>query len=66
LRRNPFKIPFKSLTKAVFQEKTVYYAGKRPVGWMDAKGWHWMRFASFYVEAPPKSLFRKPSETASE
>jgi len=52
--RNCFRIPFRKLSKCVFPGKTVYYAGKYPVGYRDEKGWHWMRFTRYFVEAPPE------------
>jgi len=51
---NPFKVPFQKLTHSTFGERCVYYAGKRPVGWRDQDGWHWMRFARFFVQKPPE------------
>jgi len=49
---NPVRVSSRQLTTAVFQGKTVYYAWKYPVGWVDETGWHWMRFARFFVENP--------------
>ena len=51
-RKNPFRIPASRLTAAAFPDRTVYYAGKRPVGWMDSEGWHWLGWAQFYVQQP--------------
>ena len=51
---NPCKVPFSRATPVVFRERTVYYVGKRPIGWRDAAGWHWMRLARFWVEPPPE------------
>jgi len=53
---NPWRIRFSTLKPSRFGEKTIYYAGTRPVGWQDSNGWHWMRFARFFVEAPPKNF----------
>jgi len=52
LLRNPFRISARCLSKSVFQDNTVYYWRKHPVGWTDKEGWHWMRFARYFVEKP--------------
>jgi len=51
---NVLRIPFRFLSVSEFPGKEIYYAGKYPVGWFDDNGrWHWMRFARFFVKAPP-------------
>ena len=50
---NPFKVPFQKLTHVSFGDRRVYYAGRRPVGWYDQDGWHWMRFGRFIAQRPP-------------